>query len=314
MTYSEVVGATRERMGPVGVWMGVLSSMGADEERLAAQRIEELGYGSIWCGERLGGREAFAHVGVLLAATERIVAGTGIATVWARRAATMQAGGATLGAFYPGRFVLGIGVSHAPSVERSGQTYERPLNHMARYIDGMDVAAGSAQVPDEPFPRVLAALRPHMLDLARDRADGAHPYFVSPSHTALAREALGPDKLLIPEQAVVLITDRGDAHRVARDHMAGYLQLPNYVNNLKHLGFDDEDISSGGSDHLVDAIVAWGDVDHVAARIREHLDAGADHVLLQPLGEAREALHQLETLAPAVLADESSRSEPSPRQ
>jgi probable F420-dependent oxidoreductase len=180
------------------------------------------------------------------------------------------------------------------------------MDHMARYLDGMDVTAASSPGPDVAVPRVLAALRPHMLDLARDRADGAHSYFVPPDHTALGREALGPDKLLIPEQAVVLKTDGADARRVARQHMHGYLQLPNYVNNLKHLGYGDDDIAGGASDRLVDAIVAWGDVVDIVARIQEHLDAGADHVLLQPLGDPTDALEQLESLAPGVLAQDPS--------
>jgi probable F420-dependent oxidoreductase len=301
MARSAAVEGMRERLGPVGVWLGVFATAPVDQERQAARRIEELGYGSIWCGERIGGKEAFAHQAVLLAATERIVTGTGIANVWARHPAAMQGGSATLGAAYPGRFVLGVGISHAPSVERSGQTYDKPLTHMAQYLDGMDAAAGDAPTTELAVPRVLAALRPRMLALARDRADGAHPYFVPPSHTPLAREALGADKLLIPEQAVVLNTDPDRARRIARDHMRPYLQLPNYVNNLKHLGYTDGDITAGASDRLVDAIVAWGDKASIARRVREHLDAGADTVLLQPLGDLGEAVRQLESLAPAVL-------------
>jgi probable F420-dependent oxidoreductase len=301
MTSSENLRSARERLGPVGVWLGALGQAPIDEERRAARRIEELGYGSIWTPEGIGGTEAFAHQSVLLAATQRVVTGTGIANVWARHPATMQGGAATLGAAYPGRFVLGVGISHAPAVERSGQTYERPLQHMARYLDAMDVAAESGPATEVPVPRILAALRPNMLALARDRADGAHPYFVPVSHTRIAREALGPDKLLIPEQAVVVNTDPDEARRIARDHMRGYLQLPNYVNNLKYLGYTDEDFSGGGSDRLVDAIVAWGDAAAVARRVREHLDGGADHVLLQPLGDLNAALRQLESLAPAVL-------------
>ena len=303
MTRSEVVDRMRERLGPVGVWLGVFATAPIDEERQAASRIEELGYGSIWCGERIGGKEAFAHQSLLLAATEQIVTGTGIANVWARHPATMQGGSATVGAAYPGRFVLGVGISHAPSVERSGQTYEKPVAHMAQYLDGMDAAAGDAPATDVPVPRVLAALRPRMLALARDRADGAHPYFVPPSHTPIARDALGRDKLLIPEQAVVLNTDPDEARRTARDHMRPYLQLPNYVNNLKDLGYTDADLTAGGSDRLVDAVVAWGDEASIAKRVREHLDGGADTVLLQPLGDLGEALRQLERLAPAVLGD-----------
>lgn len=302
MTSSEIVHSARARLGPVGVWLGVLGRAPIDAERRAARRIEELGYGSIWTPEGIGGKEAFAHQSVLLAATQRIATGTGIANVWARHPAAMQGGAATLGAAYPARFVLGIGISHAPAVERSGQAYVKPLQHMARYLDGMD-AADAAPATEVPVPRILAALRPQMLALARDRADGAHPYFVPVSHTLIARKALGPDKLLIPEQAVVVNTDPDEARRIAREHMRGYLQLPNYVNNLKYLGYRDEDLSAGGSDRVVDAIVAWGNAADVARRVREHLDGGADHVLLQPLGDLDEALRQLESLAPAVLGN-----------
>jgi probable F420-dependent oxidoreductase len=301
MLSQDEVRTVRERLGPVGVWLGALGGAPIDQERAAARRIEELGYGSLWCGEIVGGKEAFAHQSILLAATKRIVTGTGIANIWARHPRAMQGGGATLGAAYPGRFVLGIGVSHALIVDSSGLTYEKPLSYMAHYLDGMDTAIRSDPPTDVPVPRVLAALRPHMLALARDRADGAHPYFVPTSHTPRAREALGPDKLLIPEQAVVLSTDAGEGRRIARDHMALYLQLPNYVNNLRQLGYGDEDLSDGGSDRLVDAIVAWGSEEDIAARVRAHLDGGADHVVIQPLGDVPTALSQLEGLAPALL-------------
>jgi probable F420-dependent oxidoreductase len=296
----EVVETTRKRLGPVGVWLAATQAA-IDLERQAARRIEELGYGSIWTPEGLAGKEAFAHQSLLLAATERIVTGTGIANVWARHPATMQGGAATLGAAYPGRFVLGVGISHALIVEGSGQAYEKPLDRMTQYLDGMDAAAAAAPATEIPVARVLAALRPRMLAMARDRADGAHPYFVPPSHTHIAREVLGPDKLLIPEQAVVLNTDPDQARRIAREHTQLVLQLPNYINNLRHLGYGDDDLSGGGSDRLVDAIVAWGDDATIAKRVREHLDAGADHVVLQPLGDLDEALRQLEHLAPALL-------------
>ena len=213
----------------------------------------------------------------------------------------MEGGAATLGAAYPGRFVLGIGISHAHLVERSGQTYRNPLRVMSEYLDGMDAAAVDAPNTDVPVPRLLAALRPQMLALARDRADGAHPYFVPSTHTPIAREVLGAGKLLIPEQAVVVSSDPSEARRIARDHMNGYLRLPNYVNNLKHLGYTDEDLSGGGADRLVDAIVAWGGPEDIAKRVREHLDGGADHVLLQPLGDLGDAVRQLEVLAPSML-------------
>jgi probable F420-dependent oxidoreductase len=302
MLNAEAVRAVRERLGPVGVWLATLRPASIDEERHAAGRVEEMGYGSLWCGETVGGKEAFAHQSVLLAATRKIVTGTGIANVWARQPATMEGGGATLGAAYPGRFILGIGISHAPIVERSGQSYKKPLAHMVRYLDGMDAAIEDAPVSAVPVPRVVAALRPKMLELARERGDGAHPYFVPVAHTPRAREALGPDKLLIPEQAVGVQTDAAEARRTARAHMKSYLQLPNYVHNLRHLGYGDDDLADGGSDRLVDAIVAWGDEEAIARRVREHLDGGADHVLLQPLGTLDAGLGQLEALA-AVLPD-----------
>lgn len=292
----------RERLGRVGVWLASLRPATIEQERAAARRIESVGYGSLWAGEVIGGKEAFAHQSVLLNATEQIVTGTGIANIWARHPATMQAGAATLGAAFPGRFVLGIGVSHAPIVERSGQTYDRPFTRMVEYLNGMDRVTGDVPVTEIPVPRVLAALGPKMLALARDRADGAHPYFVPVEHTPVARQILGPDRLLIPEQAVVLSTDAEQARSVARSHTTTYLRLPNYVNNLRRLGYSDEDLAGAGSDRLVDAIVAWGDEEQIANRVRAHLQAGADHVLLQPLGDLSSAVAQLERLAPAVLA------------
>ncbi len=300
MAEHHVVRPARERLGPVGVWLGALLGVPADVERRAVRRIEAMGFGSLFVGEGIGGKEAMAHQAVLLSATDRIVTGTGIANVWARHPAAMQGGADTLGDAYPGRFVLGMGVSHAVMVDNSGLTYKRPLDHMARYLDDMDAAAAYGPRPEVPVPRLLAALGPRMLALARDRADGAHPYFVPPAHTPLARQALGPDKLLVPEQAVILATDPAAARSEARSYMGVYLRLPNYVNNLLRHGFSDEDVSGGGSDRLVDAIVAWGDESAVATRVRELLDSGADHVLLQPLGSLDQALAQLEALAPAL--------------
>jgi probable F420-dependent oxidoreductase len=298
----QVVDATRARLGRVGVWSRELRAAAVADEPAAIRRIEELGYGSVWTGEGIGGKEAFAHAAMALASSSRIVVGTGIANVWARHPATMQGGAATLAAAWPGRFVLGVGASHAPMVERSGQVYASPVAHMTTYIAAMDAATDEA--PDTPvaFARVLAALRPRMLELARDHADGAHPYFVPPSHTPMARDILGPDRLLIPEQAIVLSSDPSDARRIARQHMTLYLTLPNYCNSLRHLGFDDEDLAGGGSDRLVDAIVAWGDEQAICDRVDELLAGGADHVVLQPLAEdLAGAIAQLERLAPAVL-------------
>ncbi len=300
MLSSDEVAAARGRLGAVGVWMGSIMGAPIEREREIARRIEDLGYGSLWTGEIVGGKEAFAHQSVLLAATRHISTGTGIANVWARRPGTMEGGGATLGAAYPGRFVLGIGISHGPIVEMSGQVYAKPMETMLDYLDGMDASIAYAPVPEVPVPRVLAALRPKMLELARTRGDGAHPYLVPTAHTTLARAALGPDKLLIPEQAFALETDPAEARRIGREHLSGYLRLPNYVNNLKHLGYAD-DLADGGSDRLVDAIVAWGNEEDVARRVTEHRDNGADHVVLQPLGDLPAAVAALERLAPVVL-------------
>jgi probable F420-dependent oxidoreductase len=297
----QVVEATRTRLGGVGVWSGRLSAVPVAAEPPAIRRIEELGYGSLWTGERIGGKDAFAHAAMALAASSRIVLGTGIANVWARHPATMQGGAATLAAAWPGRFVHGIGASHAPMVEHSGQVYARPLAHMRSYIAEMDAAIEQSPRTPVPFARVLAALRPRMLELARNHAHGAHPYFVPPEHASVAREILGPDRLLIPEQAIVLVADPSEARRVARKHMEIYLTLPNYLNSLRHLGYSEEDLAGGGSDRLVDAIVVWGDEQAIVDRVTELRERGADHVLLQPLADdLAGVIEQLERLAPLL--------------
>lgn len=302
MVDSGLVGATRARLGRVGVWIGALGTAAPEAERRAVRGIESLGYGSLFCGERLGGKEVFSHLGVLLAASSHIVVGAGIANLWARHPATMRAGGLVLASAYPGRFLLGTGVSHAASVERNGMSYRRPLDCMARYLDGMDVAAATtSEAAETPVPHVLAALGPEMLALARERTDGAHPYLVPPEHTELARRILGPDRLLLPEQAVVLGADPERSRCAAREHVSAYLKLPNYAKNLIRLGFGDEDLQGGGSERLVDALVARGDAERIAERVRQHIDAGADHVLVQPLGTLDEAMSQLDALAPALV-------------
>ena len=292
----------RRRLGRVGVWLTLLGTRSADEERESLAEIEALGYSAFWFGEGPSNKEAFAHAGVLLAATQRIIIATGIANIYARDAAAMNAGGQTLADAYPGRFVLGIGVSHAPMVQARGHEYGRPLSAMREYLDATDAARYAPPAPAEPLALVLAALRPRMLELARGRSHGAHSYLVTPRHTARARERLGPAPLLVPEQGVVLETDPARAREVARKHLAGYLQLPNYLNSWREEGFEDADFADGGSDRLVDALVAWGDVDAVAARVREHLDAGADHVAVQPvISDVGRALDALRALAPALL-------------
>jgi probable F420-dependent oxidoreductase len=267
-------------IGRVGIWT-FFELHPAARVREGAAIIEDLGYGAIWIPEALG-REAFAQSALLLSATKRIPVATGIANIWGRDAIAMAAGQKTLAEAWPNRFLLGIGVSHAPIVGMRGHAYDKPLSAMREYLDAMDSALYNAPPPPDA-PRVIGALAPKMLKLAAERTDGAHPYFVPPEHTRRARAALGPKKLLAPEQAVVLERDPGIAREIARAHMQMYLQLPNYVNNLRRLGFSDDDIRDGGSDKLVDAIVAWGDVGAVADRVRAHHDAGADHVCIQVL-------------------------------
>jgi probable F420-dependent oxidoreductase len=230
------------------------------------------------------GREALTHASLLLAGTRRIVVATGIANIYARDPVAMAAAQNTLAEAYPDRFVLGLGVSHAPLVEQfRGHRYEKPVPTMRAYLDAMDAAPYHAVPPAaKPF-RVLAALGPKMLQLAAARTDGAHPYFVTPEHTARAREILGAHRLLAVEQAVVLETGSVQAREIARSYMSMYLTLTNYVNNLRALGFGDEDLKDGGSNRLVDAIVAWGDMSAIIDRVRAHHSAGADHVCIQVL-------------------------------
>jgi probable F420-dependent oxidoreductase len=290
-------------LGPVGLWSGALN--GVDVARLpeVAREVEALGYGTLWYGEAPGGRETLTQALILLGATERLVVATGIANVYLRDASSARAGAQTLAALHPGRFVLGLGVSHAPLIQGVlGQDYGRPLKTMRTYLDALQQAPLRTPEAAQPGPPVvLAALGPKMLQLARDRTQGAHPYLVTPEHTREARGALGPDRLLAVEQAVALTTDRDEGLRRGRVHLEMYKTLPNYRNNWLRLGFSEDETTGELSDRLVEALVAWGDEDAIAARVRKHHDAGADHVCLQVLGaEAGElALDDIRRLAPA---------------
>jgi probable F420-dependent oxidoreductase len=302
--------ALAKRLGRVGVWTLEGDKMPSAEERLFAREIESLGFRTLWIAETVVSKDVFAHLALLLGWTDRLILASGIANIHAHDPYAMANGGRTLAEAFPGRIVQGMGVSHAPSVARRGGTYEKPFETMRQYLDVMDASSWPQPEPPEPAPRVLAALGPKMLQLAAERAAGAHPYFVPVEHTPGARTALGPGPLLAPEQMVVLETDPVEARRVARIHMRRYLRLPNYVNNLKRHGYTDADIDGGSgategepTDRLVDAIVAWGDEAAIAARVRAHLAAGADHVCIQPLPEGRlTQIEQLRALAPVVLA------------
>jgi probable F420-dependent oxidoreductase len=290
-----------ERQGNVGVWTFEAERMPAATERDYARAVESLGFTALWIPESLGSKEAFAHASLLLAATKTIVIATGIANIWARDAVAMANGARTLVEAYPDRFLLGLGVSHAPTVKTRGQTYTRPLEYMRRYLDAMDAAPFVG--PKVEAPRVLAALGPQMLRLSAERALGAHPYFVPVEHTAIARKELGAGPLLAVEQAAVVSEDPAAARATARRHMKRYLDLDNYTNNLRRLGWGDADLAEGGSDKLVDAIVAWGGTGAIKSRIDEHKKRGADHVCLQVLrvDPKDSPTADLERIAKAVL-------------
>ena len=269
-------------LGSVGVWgtgLWLEESRRAEAMDVAAE-LDELGYATLWlsAGFGQGVPEVF---GELLDATARMSVASGILSIWHATAVEAAEGFDALDRAHPGRFLLGLGASHALRVDVDEKRYERPWSRMVGYLDELD--AQRPGVP--PGRRVLAALGPRMLRLSAERTAGAHPYFVPVEHTALAREQLGPGPLLAPEQAVVLETDPGLARELARGHMKWYLRLPNYTNNLRRLGYSDQDLDDGGSDRLVDAIVAWGDLEQVADRVRAHLEAGADSVSVQVISE-----------------------------
>jgi probable F420-dependent oxidoreductase len=272
-------------LGRVGIWTGVLDTVPSKEAQRIAGVIEEIGFSTLWIPETVG-RDPFITATLLLSATSTLKVATGIANIYARDAMTMANTQRSLEEAFPGRFLLGLGVSHEHLVDRvRHHDYSKPYSRMVEYLDGMDSAIFMAVGPAERPATVLAALGPKMTKLAGDRTAGAHPYFVPVEHTAQARELLGPDPILAVEQMVVLEGDRDKAMQIARNGMAIYLRAPNYVNNLKRLGFTDDDVADGASDRLVDAIVATGGVDAAAARVQQHFDAGASHVCVQVLSE-----------------------------
>ena len=267
-----------QRLTGIGLWSAGLRYGDRAAAAEAATELDELGYTALWVPD-VGG-DVFAAVGNLLAATSTLTVATGILNLWMHEPDETAAQHAALTDEHGDRFLVGIGVSHAPLIDMAeAGRYRKPLTKIRDYLDGLD----AAPTPLAPRNRVLAALGPKMLELARDRTAGVHPYLVTPEHTAVAREAVGPDRLVAPEQAVVLSTDATRARELARGHLAGYLALPNYANNWKRFGFTDDDIADGGSDRLVDALVAWGDEAEILARIDEHRAAGADHVCVQVL-------------------------------
>lgn len=283
------------------MWLGGLAALAAEEERRAVESIEAFGYEAIWIGESPVNREAFSHAAMLLGWTERIVVATGIASIWARDATAAANGAASLAEAYPGRFVLGLGVSHPHLVAARGELYRSPVERMRGYLASMDATAYAPAPPAVLAPRVIGALHPVMLELARERSAGVHPYLGTVKHTAFARTVLGGDPVLAPEMGVVVTEDPDLARRVARQHLRYYLAAPNYVRNWQRLGFTEDDVQGEGSDRLVDELIAWGSAAAVVDRVQAQLAAGADHVAVQALGA--EPLDQLRRLARAAALD-----------
>ena len=271
----------RSSLGRVGIWSFALQTHLAATEVATLTDYRAAGYRAVWFPESLGSKEAFAHAALLLAGSPDMVVATGIANLYARDPMAMMGGARTLTEAFPGRFLLGIGVSHAASVEARGSVYEQPVTRMRAYLDAMDEVAWSGPAQGDRPPLVLAALGPRMLSLAAERTDGAHPYFVPVEHTAMARGVLGADPLLLVELTAVLDSDASRARETARTFAARYLAAPNYARNLLRLGYTEADVASGGSDRLLDDVVVQGDVGAIVARVRAHLDAGADHVCVQ---------------------------------
>ena len=259
-------------IGTIGIWTS-FRPFGIERAGEAAKLAEQLGYGAWW----VGGSPHVPAIRPILAATSTLTAATGILNVWANDPAETAAQDAELRAEFPDRFVLGIGIGHPEATS----DYRRPLTAMRGFLDGLDASAA----PPPAAERCLAALRPRMLELARERSAGAHTYFVPVEHTRIARERLGPGALLAPELACVVETDPERARAVARGYAKLYLGLSNYTNNLLDLGYTEADIAEGGSDRLIDAVVPHGSAEEIAEVVRAHLEAGADHVCLQPLGE-----------------------------
>jgi probable F420-dependent oxidoreductase len=276
----------RAMVGPVGLWTFAFDRVPWAEARDALAELDEMPIGCLWFPEATN-RNAFVNATLFLGATQRIAVATGVVAIHSRDVVATANAQRTLAAVFPDRFLLGMGVSHQWLVEDvRGGTYPAPIAAMRRYLQNLDAAPYTAWPGARPVrPRVIAALGPRMLALAAELADGAHPYLTMPEHTARARSILGPDRLLAPDQKVVLDADADSARRTARANLAGYLGQPNYRRSFLRQGFTEEDLDDGGSDRLVDGIVAWGSLDHVVARVRAHHDAGADHVAVQLLAD-----------------------------
>jgi probable F420-dependent oxidoreductase len=284
----------------IGVWAALDGFSAADAAQFA-QRVEAWGYGALWIPEAVG-REVFSSAAWLLARTDKLVVASGIANIYARDALAAASAQKGLNEQSGGRFVLGLGVSHVPLVKDLRQhEYGKPVATMRSYLQAMAGAPYKSVAPAVTPKTVLAALGPKMLELSAELTDGAHPYNVTPEHTREARSILGRGKLLCVEQGVILESDASRARAMARKFLSIYMGLPNYVNNWRRLGFGDADFAGGGSDRLVDAVIAWGDEKAIRARLDEHWAAGADHVCVQAIGATQLPDERvLSLLAPSV--------------
>ncbi len=269
-------------LSKLGVWY-FFDGMPATKAAEAAQRIERIGYGTLWIPETVG-KHPFVTASWLLANTKTLNLATGIANIYHREPGVTLAGQMALAEQSGDRFLLGLGVSHKPLVEGvRGLKYSAPVPTMKAYLEKMAASPYQGAQPPAKPQTVIAALGPKMLEIAATKANGAHPYFSSPVHTAMARKVMGKGPLLCVEQKVILCEDAETARKLARPVASMYLGLPNYRNNWLRMGLTEDDLSNGGSDKFIDATFAWGSVDKIKARIREHFDAGADHVCLQPV-------------------------------
>jgi probable F420-dependent oxidoreductase len=279
-------------LGRLGVWYPIDRLDGAGLKHLLS-KVEELGFSTFWHPEAVG-YESFSIASFMLANTSRLRVGSSIANIYARDPYTARRGLHTLSSLYDDRFILGLGVSHAPMVEKlRGHVYDKPAPTMRRYLDGVYEKASDAA----DWPLMIAALGPLMLKLAAERTAGALPYNVTPGHTREARAVLGPDKLLAVEQKVCLETDAAIARGLARHELHRYMAMTNYRNNWLRIGFTEADLAEGGSDRFIDAMVLWGDAETIARGLRAHFDAGANHVCIQPVHAEGDAGARDRTLA-----------------
>ena len=304
MESASVVDAGRQSLGPVGAYLPVpfTSAPPVNLQREAARRLEGAGYGAAWTNDPVGGKDPLVQVALLLAATERMTFGTGIANIWSRAPQTTHAAAALLSQAYPGRLVLGLGAGYPQQAAAVGREFGRPLAMMRDYLERM-TAPTMTPPPEAPYPRIIAANGPKMLALAAEMADGALPAGLPPAYTARAREALGPGKLLVVAMSVITDTaDRAAAHAKAREAVAASLSRALRPATLTGLGYTDKQIAEVNDD-LVDALVAHGDPDSIATLATAHREAGADHVMLLPSGttDLMTGMEQLEHLAPTML-------------